>query len=43
LSKLADDVVLHPGHDYGNTPTASMGEQKRTNPYLQMVKRGAPR
>lgn len=43
LSKLADDVVLHPGHDYGNTPTASMGEQKRTNPYLQMVSRKAPR
>jgi glyoxylase-like metal-dependent hydrolase (beta-lactamase superfamily II) len=40
LSKLSDDVVLHPGHDYGNVPTASMGDQKRTNPYLQMVARG---
>lgn len=43
LSKLADDVVLHPGHDYGNVPTASMGEQKRTNPYLQMVQRAGLR
>ena len=39
LAKLPDDVVLHPGHDYGNTRTATMGEQKRTNPYIGMAAR----
>ena len=39
LAKLPDDVVLHPGHDYGNTPTATMGEQKRTNPYIARAER----
>lgn len=39
LSELGDDVVLHPGHDYGDKPTATMGEQKETNPYIQMALR----
>ena len=39
LAKLPDEVVLHPGHDYGDTPTASMGDQKRTNPYIEMAVR----
>jgi hydroxyacylglutathione hydrolase len=39
LAKLSDEVVLHPGHDYGSAPTASMGEQKRTNPYIEMAVR----
>jgi glyoxylase-like metal-dependent hydrolase (beta-lactamase superfamily II) len=41
LARLADDVVLHPGHDYGETPTATLGEQKRTNPYIDMARRAA--
>lgn len=36
LAKLPDEVVLYPGHDYGPTPTATMREQKRSNPYLQI-------
>lgn len=40
LAKLPDDVVLHPGHDYADTPTATMAEQRRTNPYIQMAQRG---
>ena len=36
LAKLPDEVVLYPGHDYGPTPTATMGEQKHSNPYLQV-------
>ncbi|MFO0725786.1 MAG: MBL fold metallo-hydrolase [Myxococcota bacterium] len=36
LAKLGDDVVLFPGHDYGGQPTATMGEQKRTNTYLRI-------
>ncbi len=31
---LPDDTVIHPGHDYGDTPTATLGEQRQTNPYI---------
>jgi glyoxylase-like metal-dependent hydrolase (beta-lactamase superfamily II) len=34
LAKLPDDVVLHPGHDYGASPTATIADQRRTNPHL---------
>jgi glyoxylase-like metal-dependent hydrolase (beta-lactamase superfamily II) len=36
LKSLPDDVVLYPGHDYGGSPTSTMGNQKRTNPYMQI-------
>lgn len=36
LAKVPDNVVLYPGHDYGPTPTATMGAQKRTNHYLRV-------
>lgn len=36
LAKLGDDVILYPGHDYGPEPTASLGDQKRTNSYLRI-------
>ena len=36
LSKLPDDVVLMPGHNYGGEPTASLGEVRRGNPYLHL-------
>ena len=35
IKKLPDDIVLYPGHNYGPTPYATIGEQKKTNPYLQ--------
>jgi hydroxyacylglutathione hydrolase len=35
LAKLPDDVVLHPGHDYGPSPTATIAEQRKTNPYIR--------
>jgi hydroxyacylglutathione hydrolase len=35
LAKLPGDVVLHPGHDYGATPTATIAEQRSTNPYIR--------
>jgi hydroxyacylglutathione hydrolase len=41
LAKLPDDVVLHPGHDYGPSPTATIAEQRKTNPYLRMAINGA--
>ena len=36
FSRLPDDVILYPGHDYGRVPHATMGEQRRTNRYLRM-------
>lgn len=38
LAQLPSDVVLHPGHDYGPTATATIAEQLRTNPYLKTVR-----
>jgi hydroxyacylglutathione hydrolase len=34
LARLPDDVVLYPGHDYGPTPTDTLGAQKQSNPHL---------
>ena len=31
LMKLPDDTVVWPGHDYGSTPTSTIGREKRTN------------
>lgn len=31
---LPDDTIIWPGHDYGDTPTATLGDQKQTNPYI---------
>lgn len=36
LSALPDDVILFPGHDYGGGPHQSLGDTKRTNPYLRI-------
>jgi glyoxylase-like metal-dependent hydrolase (beta-lactamase superfamily II) len=35
LARLPDEVTLYPGHDYGRTPTDTMGSQKHSNPYLR--------
>ena len=35
LMKLPDETVVYPGHNYGNTPTDTIGNQKQSNPYLQ--------
>ncbi|MDE2222594.1 MAG: MBL fold metallo-hydrolase [Candidatus Omnitrophica bacterium] len=35
LMKLPDETVIYPGHNYGATPTDTLGRQKQTNPYLQ--------
>lgn len=34
LKKLDDGTVFYPGHDYGMTPTNSLKNEKRTNPFL---------
>ncbi len=35
LSKLPDDVILLPGHNYADDPTSTLGKEKRNNPYYQ--------
>jgi hydroxyacylglutathione hydrolase len=35
LRSLDDDIVLYPGHSYGDRASSTLGEQKRTNPYMQ--------
>ncbi len=35
LSKLGDDVILLPGHNYADEPTSTIGKEKKFNPYYQ--------
>jgi len=35
LRKLDDSLLMYPGHNYGTTPTSTIGEQKRTNIVMQ--------
>jgi hydroxyacylglutathione hydrolase len=34
LKKLDDGTIFYPGHDYGPTPTNTIKNEKRTNPFL---------
>lgn len=36
LAKLPDDVVLYPGHDYGDRPTSTLKEERQSNYYLKV-------
>lgn len=36
LSKLPDDVVLYPGHDYGDRPSSTLKEERQSNYYLKV-------
>jgi hydroxyacylglutathione hydrolase len=31
---LPDDTIIWPGHDYGDTPSSTLSEQKVNNPYI---------
>lgn len=35
LRKLDDNLVMYPGHNYGPSPTATLGNQKKTNLVMQ--------
>jgi hydroxyacylglutathione hydrolase len=35
LRALDDDIVLYPGHNYGHSPTSTMGDEKKHNRYMQ--------
>ncbi|PID64620.1 MAG: MBL fold hydrolase [Gammaproteobacteria bacterium] len=34
LKELPDQTTIYPGHDYGQRPSDTLGNQKKTNPYL---------
>ncbi len=36
LAKIQDDVILYPGHNYGGSGSAPLGEVRETNSYLQI-------
>lgn len=35
IAKFPPETVVYPGHDYGSSPTSTIGEQLKTNPYLK--------
>lgn len=35
LAALPAGTIIYPGHDYGPTPTSTIGAQKERNPYLR--------
>jgi glyoxylase-like metal-dependent hydrolase (beta-lactamase superfamily II) len=35
LAELPEETRVYPGHDYGPTPTSTIGYELRTNPYLR--------
>ena len=37
LGRLPDDTLLFPGHLYAAEPSSTLGEQKRSNPYLRVA------
>jgi hypothetical protein len=37
LMALPDDMILFPGYNYAPLKHATMGEQKKTNPYLKFA------
>ena len=36
LAKLDESTLLMPGHNYADTPTSTIGDEKKTNPYYQI-------
>lgn len=35
LKKLNDDIKIYPGHDYGDVPFSTIGNEKKNNPYFK--------
>ena len=35
IRKMNENLVLYPGHNYGNSPTSTIGREKKTNVVLQ--------
>lgn len=38
LSELPEQTIVYPGHHYGAAMTSTIGDEKRTNPYLRLSK-----
>ena len=38
LGRLPDDTLVFPGHLYSADPSSTLGEQKRSNPYLRVAR-----
>lgn len=36
LKKLDDQTVLLPGHNYADVPTSTIGQEKQSNPFMQL-------
>lgn len=36
VASLPDDTIVYPGHHYGSAITSTIGDEKRTNPYLRL-------
>ena len=34
ILKLSDDIRIFPGHDYGVAPESTIGNEKKTNPFI---------
>ena len=34
ICRLPESTTIYPGHDYGDVPFRSLGEEKKSNPYL---------
>jgi glyoxylase-like metal-dependent hydrolase (beta-lactamase superfamily II) len=41
LRALDPGTVVYPGHDYGDTPSSSLRDEIRVNPYLKLAERDA--
>ncbi|MFN3476601.1 MAG: MBL fold metallo-hydrolase [Candidatus Methylomirabilales bacterium] len=37
LKELDDQVILYPGHNYARKPFSTLGDEKRSNPFLQLT------
>ena len=37
LMALPDATLLYPGHNYGPRPTSTLGDERRTNPFMQFT------
>jgi len=35
IATLDERITVYPGHDYGDTPHSTVGDEKRQNPFLQ--------
>jgi glyoxylase-like metal-dependent hydrolase (beta-lactamase superfamily II) len=35
LAVLPDDTIVLPGHNYGDSPTSTIGREKQYNPFLK--------